>query len=52
MYAVEGKADVFGRGPTVFTLHLRHGYLCSNDYRDLIETLKAWGVLRGGISVR
>jgi hypothetical protein len=25
------------------------GYLCSNDYRDVVETLKAWGV---GIQVR
>ena len=21
-----------------------HGYLCSSDYRDVIETLKGWGV--------
>jgi hypothetical protein len=29
-----------------------HGYLCSSDYRDVVETLKAWGVLRNGISVQ
>ncbi len=29
-----------------------HGYLCSSDYRDIVETLKAWRVLRGGISVQ
>ena len=28
-----------------------HGYLCSSDYRDVVETLKAWGALRAGISV-
>ena len=28
------------------------GYLCSSDYRDVVETLKAWGVLRAGISVQ
>jgi hypothetical protein len=26
-------------------------YLCSNDYRDVIETLKARGALRAGINV-
>jgi len=29
-----------------------HGYLCSNDYRDVVETLKGWGVLRVGIHVQ
>jgi hypothetical protein len=29
-----------------------HGYLCSSDYRDVVETLKAWGVLRGGFTVQ
>jgi hypothetical protein len=29
-----------------------HGYHCSSDYRDVIETLKGWGVLRAGISVQ
>jgi len=29
-----------------------HGYLCSSDYRDIVETLKSWGVLRTGISVQ
>jgi hypothetical protein len=29
-----------------------HGYLCSSDYRDVIETLKQWGALRSGISVQ
>ena len=29
-----------------------HGYHCSNDYRDVIETLQGWGVVRGGISVQ
>ena len=26
-----------------------HGYLCSSDYRDVVETLKGWGVVRSGI---
>jgi hypothetical protein len=29
-----------------------HGDLCSSDYRDVVDTLKGWGVLRGGISVQ
>jgi hypothetical protein len=29
-----------------------HGYLCSSDYRDVIETLKGWGILRGGFTVQ
>jgi hypothetical protein len=29
-----------------------HGYLCSSDYRDIIETLRGWGILRSGISVQ
>lgn len=29
-----------------------HGYLCSSDYREVIETLKGWGVLRSGIHVQ
>jgi hypothetical protein len=29
-----------------------HGYLCSADYRDVIETLKGWGVLLAGIHVQ
>ena len=29
-----------------------HGYLCSSDYRDIIETLKGWGVVRSGIHVQ
>ena len=29
-----------------------HGYLVSSDYRDVIETLKAWGVLKSGIHVQ
>jgi hypothetical protein len=29
-----------------------HGYLCSSDYRDVIETLKGWGVVRSGIHVQ
>ncbi len=29
-----------------------HGYLCSDDYRNVVETLKAWGVLRSGISAQ
>jgi hypothetical protein len=27
-------------------------YHCSSDYRDVIETLKGWEVLRAGISVQ
>ncbi len=29
-----------------------HGYLCSSDYRDVVDTLKAWRVLRSGIHVQ
>jgi len=29
-----------------------HGYLCSSDYRDVIETLKGRGVVRSGIHVQ
>ena len=28
------------------------GYCCGSDYRNVIETLKGWGVLRSGISVQ
>ena len=28
-----------------------HGYNCSSDHRDVVETLKSWGVLRS-ISVQ
>jgi hypothetical protein len=28
-----------------------HGYHCSSDYRDVIEVLKGWGVLRSIVSV-
>jgi hypothetical protein len=30
----------------------RHGYLCSADYRDVVETLKDWGALRPIVSVQ
>jgi hypothetical protein len=29
-----------------------HGYHCSSDYRDIVETLIGWGIVRSGISVR
>jgi hypothetical protein len=29
-----------------------HGYHCSSDYRDVIEVLKGWGVLRSIVSVQ
>jgi hypothetical protein len=29
-----------------------HGYRCSSDYAEVIETLISWRVLRGGISVQ
>jgi hypothetical protein len=29
-----------------------HGYLASSNYRDVVETLKGWGVLRSGIHVQ
>jgi hypothetical protein len=29
-----------------------HGYFVSSDYREVIETLKGWGVVRSGISVQ
>jgi hypothetical protein len=28
------------------------GSLCSRDYRDVVETLKTWRVLRSGIHVQ
>jgi hypothetical protein len=30
----------------------RSRYLCSSDYRDIIETLKCWGVVRACIRVQ
>jgi hypothetical protein len=35
-----------------FLMAAGHGYLCSSDYREIIETLKGWGALRSGISVQ
>jgi hypothetical protein len=29
-----------------------HGYLCSSDYRDVVETLKSWGLVRSGVHVQ
>jgi hypothetical protein len=29
-----------------------HGYLVSSDYRDIVETLKGWGMLKSCISVQ
>ncbi len=29
-----------------------HGYLCSSDHREVIATLKSWGVVRSGIHVQ
>ena len=29
-----------------------YGYHCSSDYRDVIEVLKGWGVLRSIVSVQ
>ena len=29
-----------------------HGYLLSADYRDIVETLKGWGILRAGVQVQ
>ena len=43
------KAQAAVKGHLV---HAGHGYHCSSDYRDVIETLKGWGVLRDGISVQ
>ena len=33
-------------------LGLGHGYLSSSDYREVIETLKRWGVVRSGVHVQ
>jgi len=35
-----------------FLMAAGHGYLCSSDYREIIEVLKGWGVLRSGIHVQ
>ena len=43
------------RGRSGLDLHLAaagHSYLCSSDYRDIVETLKGWGVVRSGIHVQ
>jgi hypothetical protein len=32
--------------------HAGHGYHCSSDYRDVVEVLKGWGVLRTEIHVQ
>ena len=31
--------------------HTGHGYLVSSDYREVIETLKGWGLLRNSRAV-
>ena len=43
------KAQAAVKGHLV---HAGHGYHCSSDYRDVVETLMGWGVLRAGISVQ
>jgi hypothetical protein len=35
-----------------FLMAADNRYLCSSDYREIIEVLKGWGVLRSGISVQ
>ncbi|MET4720770.1 hypothetical protein ABIF63_004876 [Bradyrhizobium japonicum] len=52
---LKARAGRLGDAQAAVAAHLvaaGHGYLCSDDYRDVIETLKAWGVLRAGISVQ
>ena len=39
--AVKGHFEQAGRG-----------YLCSDDYRDIVETLKGWDVLRACVNVQ
>ena len=53
---VEGEGGRLSEAQAAVKHHLeaaRHGYLVSSsDYREVVETLKAWGVLRAGISVQ
>jgi hypothetical protein len=52
---LKAKGGKLSEAQAAVKLHLEqagHGYLCSDDYRDVIETLKGWGVLRSGIHVQ
>jgi hypothetical protein len=52
---LKAKAGRLSEAQAAIRQHLEaagHGYHCSSDYRDVVETLKAWGVLRAGISVQ
>ena len=52
---LKARGGRLGEAQAAVAAHLvaaGHGYLCSNDYRDVIETLKAWGVLRVAVSVQ
>jgi hypothetical protein len=52
---LKAKAGRISDAQAAIAAHLiraGHGYLCSSDYRDVVETLKAWGVLRAGIHVQ
>jgi hypothetical protein len=31
---------------------VRLGYLCADSFEDIVETLKDWGIVRGGLSVQ
>jgi hypothetical protein len=52
---LKAKAGRLSEAQAAIAAHLvraGHGYLCSSDYRDVVETLKGWGVLRSGIHVQ
>jgi hypothetical protein len=52
---LKARGGRLGEAQAAIAAHLvaaGHGYLCSSDYRDVVETLKVWGVLRAGISVQ
>ena len=55
--AVELKAEGgrLSEAQAIVKRHLEaggHGYLVSSDYREVIETLKGWGVVQSGIHVQ
>ena len=51
---LKAKARRLREHQAAVKLHLEqagHGYHCSSDYRDVVEVLKAWGVLRSDLTV-
>jgi hypothetical protein len=52
--AFDATGDRLSEAQAAVRRHLEagHGYHCSSDYRDVIETLKGRKVLRSGIHVQ